>query len=308
MPTYPVSLCDISFQHPDYACLRSKGYQGAYRYVGPGSGKLLTQAEAWQIHNAGLALGFLVEGSATDDEQGFALGAAYASQAVLAVHQLDLPLTSDPVYVFTADHDSTGATIPLTEAYFRGVATVLHPYQVGCYGDVDIMTALRAAGLATYFILADASGWNPGEPTPPWIETLQGPNGLNVCGGNLDNLRSQSMPVGMWLPAGTNPTNGETEMRFRFNGFANSPAGFDPRRVHVTDGLRYRVLPIAANVDAQMSAAGAGPITDLTPAQLYGWDYPTAVGFMCGMLDHEGADTVPAQFDIEGTITANPAG
>ena len=82
------------------------------------------------------------------------------------------------------------------------------------------------------------------------------------------------------------PDTGEvdTTMRFVFSGFGGTPDGLDGR-VHITDGLRYRVLESAAKRDALHTAAGAGTIVTVTPGGLYGWDYGRAVAQLCGTLD-----------------------
>ena len=78
---------------------------------------------------------------------------------------------------------------------------------------------------------------------------------------------------------------GKTTMRFVFSGLPNTPDGVDGR-VHITDGLRYRVQGQAFQVDNLLTTAGCGPITNVTTASVpTGWDYARAVSQLCGTAD-----------------------
>jgi hypothetical protein len=135
----------------------------------------------------------------------------------------------------------------------------------GICGHVDITNAFPGPG---------RDHTDPG-PTFPWDQFI----GL----------------VRQFMAAAT--AGGEVEtMRFTFNGLANTPTGVEGR-VHVTDGLRYRVYGLSGQVDALLSAAGAGPIVAVGPAQLpTGWDYPRAVSQLCGTQD-------PGELAGDGTAT-----
>jgi hypothetical protein len=79
---------------------------------------------------------------------------------------------------------------------------------------------------------------------------------------------------------------GEAEtMRFMFSGLPNTPDGVDGR-VHVTDGLRFRIQGLSSQVDNLLTSAGAGPIITVAPGNLpSGWDYARAVSQLCGTQD-----------------------
>ena len=79
----------------------------------------------------------------------------------------------------------------------------------------------------------------------------------------------------------------EETMRYKFSGLPETPSGHDGR-IHVTDGLRYRVIGLSGQVDSLMASAGAGPIITVTPANVpAGWTYKRAVDQLCGMPDAE---------------------
>lgn len=57
-------------------------------------------------------------------------------------------------------------------------------------------------------------------------------------------------------------------------------------RVHITDGLRYRVVPSSFRIADLLDAAGAGPVVTVTRASLpSGWVYGQAVAALCGAPD-----------------------
>jgi glycosyl hydrolase family 25 len=100
-----------------------------------------------------------------------------------------------------------------------------------------------------------------------------------------------------------------TMLRFLFQGFTNTPED-DDKRVHITDGVRYRRQPLAVRADdIYNTALGSKPIV-VTPATLYpDWDYTRAVSTLCGMEDREAATTVPAtsySFATSGTVELVP--
>lgn len=95
------------------------------------------------------------------------------------------------------------------------------------------------------------------------------------------------------------PYEGET-MRYMF---ADDLDGITPEasgRVHVTDGLRYRIVQKGAAWRVLMEAAGAGPIVEVNAANTGGATYQVAVGVLCGKED-PGEDT-----DGGGTATLIP--
>ncbi len=88
--------------------------------------------------------------------------------------------------------------------------------------------------------------------------------------------------LGDWpvVPGPTGP--GEVEiMRFVFD----RAVGGDGRHVYVTDGLRYRVQPLASDVDGWLSRAGAGPIVRVDRLPAPNWTFDLLVASVCGSPD-----------------------
>jgi len=76
---------------------------------------------------------------------------------------------------------------------------------------------------------------------------------------------------------------GETAMRYMF---AADIPGADTTHVYVTDGIRYRVPPDSAQVDAVMLRAGAGQITLVKKADMPAtWTFERIVQSLCGTPD-----------------------
>jgi hypothetical protein len=235
--------CDYAFSHPNPLGLYALGYRFALRYVGPGSApKLLTSAEAAQIHAAGLPIGFLVEGAAGDIFEGAAKGSLFAIMALHAVENLGVP--HDRVkYWFAADKDVTPNNIELAIDFFRGVNQTMFPDEIGVYGDTDIINELHRLGLATGFYLTAAASWSPHPPTVT-LDITQTHNGVNAAGGVIDIDTAPQLPPGMWYP-NQKPVITESES--------------DMRVIHVPSGAVYLML---SNVDPTTGLPILIPQTD----------------------------------------------
>ncbi len=77
---------------------------------------------------------------------------------------------------------------------------------------------------------------------------------------------------------------GET-MRFMFADDLDGITELASGRVHVSDGLRYRIMQKGAAWNALMNSAGAGPIIQVNAANTGGASYATAVATLCGTMD-----------------------
>lgn len=83
----------------------------------------------------------------------------------------------------------------------------------------------------------------------------------------------------------------EEIMRFKFD---KSIPGADTTHTFVTDGLRYRMLPISYQLDNLHTAAGAGKIVTVTRSMIpAAWGFDQALASICGVLDEELGDSVP---------------
>lgn len=96
-------------------------------------------------------------------------------------------------------------------------------------------------------------------------------------------------------------------MRFVFG----TAIGGDGRHVYVTDGVRYRVQPLASDVDGWLTAAGAGPIVAVNERPAPGWTLDQIVGALCGKPDPgefaggEEDGTGLTQADVDARIAAS---
>lgn len=146
------------------AALRGAGYVGAIRYVGIGSGaKRLTATELASHQTAGITVLGVAESTATEANNGFGAGVADA-KAVLAD-----PLTATLPVIFATNDQPTYTSADVQ--YVAGFASVLGAARTGAYGFASFLTAVRAAGAATWF-------WQAGDPpnltgTDGWVHLWQ---------------------------------------------------------------------------------------------------------------------------------------
>jgi len=235
---------DCSFSVPDPVGMRVAGYSYALRYCGVGSGKLLSADELAKLRAAAMPLGLLVELDRNDTDQGAALGRSNAMAAIAHTRMLGL----DPAAGFrcySADEFIGSANLAAAIDYFTGVNQV-DPY-VWAYCGSTLAGALKVRGLARGFIKPAASSWSP---TPFPFEVVQGPNGLNAAGGNIDVLTSTTYPTGLY----GRPTSGGPHM------FLAHEAS--PTRTHMrlSDGFQYRVIPLDANAENPLTTMFGQPI------------------------------------------------
>lgn len=91
-------------------------------------------------------------------------------------------------------------------------------------------------------------------------------------------------------------------MRYKFINYADLPDGIGDR-IHVTDGVRYRVMQ-KGNVWTDLATSGgAGPIT-LVDGKVTGGAYAVAVATLCGKLD-EGEQSTDIDEDALAASIAN---
>lgn len=184
--------------HPIAVALSQAGIRYVYRYIGAGSGsKLLTADEVQALHSVGLPIGFYVEGAAPDIFAGRGEGQFQAGEARTAAISLGIP--DGCVYIFAADEDITSANINSAVDYFRGVNDIFPASQVGAYCDTDLAPVLRDLGLATFFVKPAARSWSQSQFP---YDVIQLPGEINIGGGMVDSLQSDTMPRGLWYGAG----------------------------------------------------------------------------------------------------------
>jgi Rv2525c-like, glycoside hydrolase-like domain len=185
---------DYAWARPGVAELRAAGKRFAGRYVGPGTpGKLLTSSEAGALTRGGVAIVSLAEGASDGALGGYARGVEHARSARAHAWLCGMPARR-PIY-FAVDFDATPAQLSTVEQYFRGVASVMGPGQVGVYGGYRTIDYCAARGLATWFFQTYA--WSQGR-WHPRATLHQYRNGVSLAGGIVDLCRSTVDDIGQW--------------------------------------------------------------------------------------------------------------
>lgn len=188
--------CD-SYSPAPPRTMTALGLDFAMRYVGLGSGKLLTAPEVRALHDAGKDILLNPELDTTDGAGGFAQGVRYANIANDHADALGAPQTA--VLVFSIDANRTADWV---RPYFEGVASVKRRL-VGGYGGTE-MVAMLNEGLITVWDQANAgswSGWNTSNfPTHPRAHLRQ--HLPTTCAGFNYDPQDQCYPsdqCGFWL-------------------------------------------------------------------------------------------------------------
>jgi len=148
-----------------FSRLKASGRDFVGRYL-PWKGaawRQVTTAELQAATAAGVDYFFWFEDSDNhfSARNGFAQGVADAQEAVRALERLGVPITT-PVY-YTVDFPASDGTE--TDAYFRGILSVVPVSQVGVYGNYITIDWIYKHGLAAYFCQSNAwpqpQGWHP---------------------------------------------------------------------------------------------------------------------------------------------------
>lgn len=136
----PDRVVDYSFSRPNPASIKAAGYVGVARYLGHGSGKLLTAGELAGIHAAGLAVAVVWETSANRMDGGAPAGAADAREANAQADGLGIP-DDRPIYFA---NDQNLAT-PAHRAYMQAAHdTSKRP--AGPYGSTALIDVAAVFG------------------------------------------------------------------------------------------------------------------------------------------------------------------
>jgi hypothetical protein len=298
---------DYAWSRPSVAAIKAGGYVFVSRYlswVNPSTaGKVIIQAEAKTLLAAGIDIYLNWEFDAQDCIRGTDGGTTDATEAVRQARALGYPRGATLFH--SADFDVTDDQKPVVAAYFVAARAVEHAagYRTGCY-----------SGFWTVKYLLDhdaiddawqAFAWSGGRwESRAALRQVQ--NDISVDGADCDLDERVGIAYSWLHPAGATAVQAqEGTMRFKFVGLPNTPTGLDGR-VHVTDGLRYRVYGLSAQVDELLSAAGAAPIVSVTAADLpAGWDYPHAVSQLCGHHDPEPVGGGPGLAAAQVSVALN---
>ena len=155
--------------------------------------KRTSHAEAAMLHAAGIKCGFVYEGLSTTSAYFSDIrGTSDAKVATEYLQLLGVP-SSVPVF-FAVDYDAapsdiTGVITAYAKAFHDAVKATGR--MVGVYGSGDVCKALKAAGLAHYTWLSNASGWSGYHAWVPMADIVQQTG--SVAGLDSDPDTAQSL-------------------------------------------------------------------------------------------------------------------
>lgn len=140
---------DYSAGRPGGAALRAAGFSGVIRYVGtPGRTKNITAGEYQDLVGHNLSVLLVHENGTGDVLRGYAGGVADARAALANARACSIP---DSVGIATAsDRHLTAAQVRTGVQYQAGFASVLGVARTGAYGFSEYVSAVRAAGTASW--------------------------------------------------------------------------------------------------------------------------------------------------------------
>jgi len=138
----------------------------------------------------------------------------------------------------------------------------------------------------------------------PYTGTDPHTNHVHASGRAVDDENSSD-----WKSVLALQETGEKPMRFIFADDLDGITDLASGRVHVTDGVRYRIMQKGAAWNALLNSAGAGPIITVNAGNTGGATYQVAVSTLCGTLDpgeQSGGDggsvTCPTADDIRHVV------
>jgi hypothetical protein len=190
------------------AQIRASAYDGQVAYLpkenGSGGLSVLTAQDvaAWlPLHDATPPLLLVVNYEDRNADWmlgGWAIGVQKGLwiQSQLAA----LSIQNDPVVYLSADFHPVGAgQLQAILDCIRGAQSVLGSRARGVYGFVEVLDAVRAAGLADYFWLC---GDHVGLQNRPWINLYQHNNDQDIVDGVTVDINDVLTPAsfGQWVP------------------------------------------------------------------------------------------------------------
>jgi hypothetical protein len=140
---------DYSAGRPGGAALRAAGFSGVIRYVGtPGRTKNITAGEYQDLVGHSLSVLLVHENGTGDVLPGYAGGVADAQTALGNARACSIP---ESVGIAAAsDRHLTAAQVRTGVQYQAGFASVLGVQRTGVYGFHEYVSAVRAAGTASW--------------------------------------------------------------------------------------------------------------------------------------------------------------
>jgi hypothetical protein len=284
---------DYSGGRPGGAALKAAGITGAIRYVSAGSaGKLITAAEYADLVAHGLQVLLVYELGVHDAEGGYTQGAAHAQAALSTARAYGIP---DSVGIAAAaDEHLTAGQVPAAADYVRGFRDVLGQARTGAYGFEEFITAVHAAGWASWHWKCGSA---PTAAERAWVTFWQRNTGqtTQTINGVVCDLNDQINPIGDDMPltnddiaaiwayqfGGSDPLNNQAPMdaiaakdwMATTNRWAN--AGY-VQAAAVNGALPGVIAAVVAAVPAQGSVVSPAQMADLEAKLIAalpeGWD------------------------------------
>lgn len=197
------NAADYSFDRPRIAKLVAAGIKLVARYLSNTAAKNLTAREAAALHKAGIGVLLNWESSSGRPLGGAPNGRQDGKAAAALAERIGAPhgLT---IY-FSCDVDTDSQHWPLIAAYYAAAGEALHGrYQVGVYGEADLIDYLHRQGVVTSEWQTYA--WSNGELSAN-ADLFQYLNGQELGGGAVDFDRIiHPDKLGAWWPEHTHPT------------------------------------------------------------------------------------------------------
>lgn len=198
---------DYSDYRPSMAALNADGITFVCRYLFPASMgvKGLTLAEAQTISNAGISIVCNYENYPDGMLGGAAQGKTDANIVLTQLSSCQVPANMSPLrpVYFSADWQEAPSQTSSILAYLTAAAGVLRPngYDVGVYGDYDVVKAVLDAGFKWAW---QTLGWSSGRWDPRAQIRQVAVDSYN--GSNADTDTSMTVDFGQWTLGGDMPT------------------------------------------------------------------------------------------------------
>lgn len=177
------------------AAHHAAGSSVALRYLSRSTSKVITRSEHEAYKQGGIDLVLVFEDSGRPDISGYAGGKADAEFALRqAVAVLGSP-PRPPRIRFAADYDPAGDA-EATDAYYDGVAAVMHRSTCGPYGGIEVVARQAKRGFEA---LWQTYAWSNGAFFgSPYNSAYQYSNGHTIGGVGVDFNDLYGSDFGQW--------------------------------------------------------------------------------------------------------------
>lgn len=171
------------------------GSSVALRYLSRSTSKVVTRAEHEAYRQGGIDLVLVFEDSGRPDISGYSGGKSDAEFALKQATSILGTPPRPPRIRFAADYDPAG-NAEATDAYYDGVAAVMHRSQCGPYGGLEVVARQAKRGFEA---LWQTYAWSAGHLfSSPYNSLYQYSNGHTVAGVGVDFNHVYGHDFGQW--------------------------------------------------------------------------------------------------------------